>query len=225
MKFLDILGTIRNTFRIGLSGPILKNVSGNLAVRTTGDSSDAQITASQVNVSGNSIVLNSDGSNTGTDYSVVIARPTTGMTGAYTLTVPVDDGSPGQVLSTDGSGATSWTTVGSTPDKLTLDTTSFTAASSSTIALFTLPANATIVAMRVIVDVTFNANNSNISIGVTGNLSKYFASNQSDLSTFAKYEVYPNNLPGASENLIATFAVGASTAGSGRIEVEYAIAA
>ena len=34
---------------------------------------------------------------------------------AYTFTLPSDDGTPGQVLQTDGSGTTTWTTVNATP--------------------------------------------------------------------------------------------------------------
>lgn len=43
---------------------------------------------------------------------VAIQTPTTGsLTSNYTLTLPVDDGAPDQVLKTDGSGNLSWTTV------------------------------------------------------------------------------------------------------------------
>lgn len=44
---------------------------------------------------------------------ITLTAPTLG--GDYTLTLPVDDGTPGQVLSTDGSGVTSWATALSDP--------------------------------------------------------------------------------------------------------------
>ncbi len=47
----------------------------------------------------------------GTDYSVIF-QPNTTMTQNTTYTLPADDGTGGQVLSTDGSGALSWTAGG-----------------------------------------------------------------------------------------------------------------
>lgn len=46
-----------------------------------------------------------------TAYSVTIEAPLS-LAADYTFTLPVDDGTNGQVLTTDGSGATSWTTNG-----------------------------------------------------------------------------------------------------------------
>jgi len=43
--------------------------------------------------------------------SLAKIKAPTGITGTYTLTLPVDDGTANQVLKTDGSGVLSWTTV------------------------------------------------------------------------------------------------------------------
>lgn len=46
--------------------------------------------------------------------NLVKIKAPTGITGTYTLTLPVDDGTANQVLKTDGSGVLSWTTAGGT---------------------------------------------------------------------------------------------------------------
>ena len=122
--FADLKGTVETFFRIGLTGPGLKNVSSNLVVRNAADSADAQITASQVNVSGNDLVLNSDAAGSGADWSITLRRPSSGMTASYVLELPVDDGSASQVLQTNGSGVLSWVSAGTTAQCLTVDTTS-----------------------------------------------------------------------------------------------------
>ena len=221
-KFSDLLGTLQGFFRIGLTGPRLINNSGNLRITNAGGTTDIPVQVSRLDNSGDTLVLNSDAANTGADRSITIARPTSGMPTSYTLTLPVDDGSPAQVLQTDGNGVTSWVSIAGTADKITTDTTSIAFGSTSPITMFTLPANAVIGEMRVIVDTAFNGAPS-LSIGITGQTSKYFAASQVDLATVGKYEIYPNNLPGATENLIATYTAGGATAGAGRIEVEYAV--
>ena len=98
--FKDLLGTTKAYFKIGLTGVRLKNSSGNLIVRNTDDTADATVTADTVNVSGNNLVLNSDSASTGDDWKITIVRPATGMTADTVLTLPIDDGTAGQVLLT-----------------------------------------------------------------------------------------------------------------------------
>jgi hypothetical protein len=107
----DIFGTIQTFFRLGLSGPRLKASGSNLLIRNGGDTADSAVTASLVNISGDSFVLNSDAAASGADWKITFQRPTTGMTANYTLTLPVDDGTSNQYLKTDGSGVLSWATV------------------------------------------------------------------------------------------------------------------
>ena len=82
--FKDLLGTTGQFFRIGLAGPRLKNNSGNLDLRNAADSAyvDLIVNALQaagINVTGNDIVLNSDGAS-GADRTFTLRRPSAGMT-------------------------------------------------------------------------------------------------------------------------------------------------
>ena len=52
----NIAGTVTGYLRLGLSGVRLKNSAGNLLVRNAGDSADAEITASKINISAPSSV-------------------------------------------------------------------------------------------------------------------------------------------------------------------------
>lgn len=222
----DIVGTVFDYFRIGLTGVRLKNVSGNLAVRNPDDTADASITASGVNVSGDSIVINSDAADTGSDRSITITRPSSGMSAAYTLILPVDDGTPSQVLQTDGGGVLSWVTAGgSTADRIGVDSTSFTSGSTATVNMFTLPANAIVIALTIIIDTPFDGSPS-VSIGITGSVSKYFPATQVDLLQSAKtaFENSPNELPvGTTEDLILTYTAGGATVGAARAVVMYVV--
>lgn len=220
----DLLGTLKSTFKIGLSGPTLKNTSGNLTVRNTGDSADAEITASKVNVSGDVLTINSDAAGTGSDFKVNIQRATSGMTADVTLTLPVDDGTPNQVLATDGSGVLSWVSAASTSDLTHVDTTSLAFGSSATTAMFTLPANAVISAVEVVVDTAFNGSPT-MTVGVSGNTSKYLGSTDCDLTAAATtiFRVSPGIAANvSSESLIITYAAGGASAGAARVLVYYA---
>lgn len=85
----DIIGTTAGYLRLGTgSGVRLKNASGSLSVRNAGDSADAAVTASQVNVSGDDLVLNSDAAGSGADRTLTLRRPSTGMSAAAVVTMP-----------------------------------------------------------------------------------------------------------------------------------------
>ena len=226
-KFLDLLGTSLTQFRIAIGGVLLKNNTGNLVVRNPGDTADAQITASQINNSGDQIVLNSDAANTGADFSVTVARPAAGMTAGWTLTLPTSAGTANQVLQTNGSGVTSWAAAGNTAACATVDTTTLAFGSGATVGMFTLPANAVVLSVRVIIDTAFNGTPS-LSIGISGNASKYMSATQVDLTAAANtvFEAYPGRTSvGTTEAIQAAYTAGSATAGSARMEVEYAIPA
>jgi hypothetical protein len=112
---------------------------------------------------------------------------------------------------------------GSTAGKSTKDTTTLAFGSSSPLSLFTLPANAVIASIRIIVDTAFNGTPS-LSIGITGTTSKYVASTQVDLTVARSYEIYPDLVAaGSTEALIATYAASGASSGSARILVDYSI--
>ncbi len=220
--FQKLMGTTAGYFKLALDGVRLKNSSGNLLVRNTGDTGDAEITTSKVNVSGNSLVINSDAAGSGDDWSVTLARPASGMTAAVTLTLPPDDGAANQVLITDGSGNMSWSSTGDTTSCDKIDTTTLAFGTSSPEALFTTGAADVITKVEVIVDTAFDGTAPTVAIGVSGTTGKYVATTDVDLKTIGVYQVNPALVAQGTEALIATYVADTSTAGSARILVYYA---
>lgn len=222
--FSDLFGTTKSFFKIGgTTGVRLKNNTGNLAVRNTGDSADAEVTASKVNISGDALDLNSDSAGTGADWKFTLQRPSSGMTADVVITLPVDDGTSGQVLSTDGSGVTSWVSAGSTGAADKLIDTAVAFGSSSPIALMNTGAGDIVDYIEVVVDTAFNGTPS-ISIGVAGTASKYAGATDIDLTAAATtiFQVHPGLPAQGVESLIATYAAGGASAGAARIIVHYA---
>ena len=224
--FPKLMGTVAGYFKIGLGGVRLKNSSANLIVRNTDDSADANITAAQVNVSGNSIVINSDAAESGADYKITLARPSSGMSANYTLTLPVDDGSSGQVLQTDGSGNLSFVSAGSTSACITTDSTTVAYNASSPVAAITLPANAVVESVEVIIDTPYSGGSPSLSVGVSGTTSKYLGTTDVDLTASAKsrFQTFPNEpASGSTEAVIVTLSPDTCDAGSARVLVNYRV--
>lgn len=219
--FQDLLGTLRATFKIGgTTGVVLKNSSGNLLVRNTGDSADAAVTTSKLNMSGDALDINSDAAAAGADWKYTLQRPASGMTAAVVLTLPPDDGSPSQVLQTDGSGNLTWVSAGSTANAEKMDTTNLAFGTASPLSLFSTAAADILSKVQVVIDTPFNGTPS-LSVGVTGTTSKYLSTTDVDLTaaTGTVFEVHPG-LPAAGvEALIATYTAGGASAGAARILV------
>lgn len=209
--WLKIVGTQAGKFILGLTGVTLKNSAGNLQVRNNADTAFADASVANVVVNG-------------TTYNVSIGASAS-QTANYALTLPVDDGSPNQVLSTDGAGVLSWVSAASTADHWKVDTTSFAFGSASTVSMFTLPANAVIDRVTVIVDTAFDGTPT-MSVGVSGNASKYVASGDTLLTVADRYDV-PNQSAavGTSEALEIAYSAGGATLGAGRVLVSYAVPA
>lgn len=224
----DLIGTLRQTLRIGGStGTTLKNSSGNLVVRNAADSADAELTTSKLNNSGDSVVLNSDATSTGADWKFTLARPTSGMTADVTLTFPFDDGTPGQVLQTDGNGVLDWVSAAATGHLTANDTTDLVFGTTSPLTLFTLPANAVIDEAEVVIDTAFNGTPT-LSLGISGNTSKYMGSTENDLTQTAetRFITKPGKVAsGSTEALIATYSAGGASAGAARIIIRYSVPA
>lgn len=223
--FSDILGTTSTTFQIGVNH-IVKAITGGFAVRNVADNADGKIQASQFEASGDTgLIINSDATSTGADYSITINRPTSGMSSAYTLTLPTDDGSPSQVLSTNGSGVLSWQSAGSTADKISVDTTALAFGTASPLALFTTPANAIIHKIEVIIDTPFAGGTPTFTVGITGQTSKYMTSTQNNLLAIAGrgYESNPKLPATAGESLIGTYSAGGASSGAARVLVHYSV--
>jgi hypothetical protein len=223
----NAFGTLKSAFNIGLTGPRLKDSSGNLVIRNSGDSADANITAAKVSASGNTIELNSDAAGSGADWIYKLTRPASGMTAAVELTLPVDDGTANQVLSTDGNGVLSWASAGSTSSLQARDTTSLAFGTSSPAAMFTLPANAVLDRVSIIIDTAFDGTPT-MSVGVSGTASKYVASTEVDLTETAetRFDIMcAKTANGSTEALIITYSAGGATAGAARVIVDYSIPA
>jgi hypothetical protein len=223
--FADIWGTVKASFQIGIGGVKLNNSTGNLSVTTSDGTTASEITVSKANVTGDSIDLNSDAASSGADWKYTVQRPGSGMSAAVTLTLPTTDGSPNQLLKTDGSGNLDWVDAGGGTDALVhVDTTTIAYNTASPVALFNLPANAVVHEVEVILDTPFNGTSPNMSIGVSGTASKYMGTGDNNLKGTAKdrYMTHPGETAnGSPESLIATLVPSTADTGSVRVLVHY----
>lgn len=205
-----LTGTSLAKFALGFAGNLIKTVSGAVQTRNSGDTAFVDISAKDALLNNNT-----------TGFKVTLT--TSGSQAAdYSLTLPVDDGSPSQVLSTDGSGVLSWISAASTADLLHVDTTSLAFGSGATVSMFTLPANAVISQVDLIVDTAFNGTPT-ASVGVNGgSASKYMASTDNLLSAVGRYTVWnTETASGSTEALEIAYSAGGASAGAGRVLVYY----
>jgi len=210
-KWKKIRGVVGTIFQLGIGGPNLKNNSGTIQAKNPADSAFANLHIQELS-------LNDDDTN-----KVTIKAPDA-LGADYTLELPSDDGSPGQALTTNGNGVLEWQSLTTGTDKVVTDTTALVFGSSSPVTMFTLPANAVIWLVRVIVDTAFNGSAPTASIGVSGTASKYMAATELDLKTVGIYEVEPGiTANGSTEALIITYVADSSSAGAARVIVEYSI--
>lgn len=224
----NITGTTSSFLKIGLTGVRLKNVSGDLEVKNSEDNAYSAVTTSKVSVTGEVIDINSDAAGSGADWKYTIQRPVTGMSAGVVLTLPIDDGSPNQMLVTDGSGNLSWVTATATSMNVAVDTTTIAFGSSSPISAFTLPANAAVHQIDIIIDTPFDGTSPQMSVGVAGTTSKYTGNGDVNLQGTAGdvYSVYPGLVPvGTTEAIIITCAAGSASVGSARVLVFYSVPA
>lgn len=223
----DLLGTLSASLRLGIGGVRVKNISGHLAVRNTGDSADAEVTASLVKVSGDTLQLNSDAAGSGADWKMILARQTSGMGADMTYKFPPVKGTDGFVVAQKaGSGAGvlefELVSAGNTALAKKVDTTTLAFNSSSPLALFTDGAADVINEVRVTIDTPFDGTPS-LSIGISGTTSKYMGATDVDLTQPAGtvFIVHPGKTAQGAEALIATYSAGGASAGSARIEIDY----
>jgi hypothetical protein len=223
-RFSDLFGTTKAFFKIGgTTGVRLKNDGGDLELRNTADSAYADLTLKKLFVTGNDIELNSDAAGSGADWLYTIIRPVAGMTAAVVLTLPVDDGTPGQVLSTDGSGNLSWASAGSTASSDKLDSTALAFGSAATVAMFSTGIADIIEYIEVIIDTAFD-DTPTMSVGVAGTTSKYAGTTDIDLTAAAgtSFEIHPNQTAQGVEALIITYAAAAASVGAARVITHFA---
>lgn len=108
-----------------------------------------------------------------------------------------------------------------------VDTTSLAHGDSSPKSMFTLPEDAVIHKVVVIIDAAFNGTAPTMSVGIDGgSASKYVATSQVDLKAAAKtvFEIHPGEPPvGSTEDLEIAYSADSSSAGAARVEVHYSI--
>ena len=209
-----IIGTQTGRFILGLTGVSIKNNSGVLDVKNTADSAYASVKAQAVTVFNNTA-----------GFGNTIQSGAT-QAANFTYTLPLDDGTPSQVLSTDGTGLLTWVTAAATAHLWACDTTSIAFGSSATTVMFTLPANAVIDRVSIIVDTAFDGAPT-MSVGVNGgSASKYAGSGDSLLTVADRYDV-PNqqDAVGGTEALEFYYTAGGAIAGAGRVLVTYSVPA
>lgn len=217
IHFFDKLGVTLGKFYFqGLAQ--IKAVTGKISFRNYNDSADVEVQASKVTASAGQVQLG--------DATNIVLNIPTGLSASYSLTLPDSDGSPNQVLSTDGSGILNWVSAASNASSATTDTTSISAGSGSTVSMLTIPAGAIISQVQVIVDTPFDGAPS-LSVGLQGGSSSLFAAaNTIFLNEANCYISMPHELASASaENVEAYFHAGGATVGAARILLTYSVPA
>lgn len=188
----------------------VKQTAGKWIFRNKADTAFAPIAVSTVDIN-----------DAGTAFKTTIVAGT--QAADLTVTLPVNAGSAGQVLQTNGAGVTSWVAAGSTAALVAEDTTSLAFGTASPLTLFTLPANAVVKTVRVVVDTAFNGT-ATMSVGIAGTTSKYMGTGDLDLLTANEYEVAPGLVADGTTNaLIVTYSAGGASAGAARIILAYSI--
>lgn len=226
-RYIDFLGTTFDKLQVGIGTAAvnIKQVAGKLRVRNKADSADAAIVGSVIASSGDFLELNEDAAGAGADWKYTLGRPAAGMASALNLNLPPNAGTPGFAMVTDGAGNASWAPIAAGNDKTITDTTTLAFGSVSPLTMFSLPANAVVQDVTVVIDTAFNGAPS-LSVGIAGSVSKYLGATQVDLTQVATttFELQPGLAAvGVAEALIATYAAGGASAGSARLLVSYSI--
>lgn len=229
-RFLDLLGTIFSKIQLGIGGPQVKgDVADQLVqARVADDSTFAALQAALFQTFGDDFELNAGASEAGDDWKLTFSRPSVGMTHNLQVIWPPDDPAGDQVLAVDtlvGDVLTlKWSTVAAGNDKTMCDVTTITHGDGTPTAMFALPAGGDISLIRVTIKTPCSAT-AQVSVGVTGTVSKYLPTTASDLTAAAKtsFDYVPGEDPSAGENLIATHNLNGLGAGVIRIYVFYSI--
>ena len=226
--FSNMWGTSKTFFLIGLGalGVRLKNLGGGdgLSLRNAADDADLNLTVDQLKNNADSIEINADASNSGTDRKLTIAiNPA--ASAPITLQVPPAKGTDGYYLRQKAGTASNVLELelaasggGATPP----DTTDVVFGSSSPVAMFQLPANAVVDYIDVIVDEAFDGAAASGSVGITGTLSKFVSATDFNLTEVGQYRIHPGlEAEGSAQDLIFTLSPDGSTVGAARVIVAY----
>lgn len=211
--WLKTLGTQTGRFILGLTGVSLKNNAGDLQVRNNADSAFAGATVEDIALHNNTAGF----SNTLRTQATQAAN--------YTYDLPLTPGSVGQVLSTDGSGLLSWVSAASTDANWKVETTTINFGSGATTAAFTLPINAIIDKVMVIVDTAFDGAPT-LSVGDSGNNSRFMGSGDNLLTLPDRFDVFTQVAAVGSTTAVEIYySAGGATVGSARVLCTYSVPA
>jgi hypothetical protein len=211
--WLKTIGTQTGRFILGLTGVSLKNNAGDLQVRNNADSAFAGATVEDIAIHNNTAGF----SNTIRTQSTQAAN--------YVYDLPLDAGSVGQVLSTDGSGLLSWVSAASTDANWKVETTTINFGSGATTAAFTLPVNAIIDKVMVLVDTAFDGTPT-LSVGDSGNNSRFMGSGDNLLTLADRFDVFNQVAAVGSTTAVEIYySAGGATVGSARVLCTYAVPA
>ena len=228
-EYRSLAGTLFTKFRIGLTGLYLSVVSGKIRARNAADSADAPLVGSVIAASGDALELNEDATSAGADWKLTLQRSTTGMAEARTYIFPTALPTAGDALTVASVAAGvvqfNHSQIASGADKGVTDTTSIAFNQGSPTTMFTLPANAVVQEVKVVIDTAFTGAPT-LSVGISGTTAKYLGSTDNDLTQAAgtSFSVSPNVVPvGSTEVIIATYAAGGAGAGAARLLVTYVV--
>ena len=220
--FSNILGTLSSFFQIGgTGGPALKNSSGTIQARNAADSAFADVSAKVLKANDPDIILDADGN------ALTLSRNAS-QSGALQIIFPPAKATDGQVLAQkagSGSGVVEFEFVSAadTSSCTKTDTTSLAYNATSPVTMFTLPANAVVEKIRVVIDTQFNGTPS-MSVGISGTTSKYAGSTDVDLTAPAETQFViwcAKTAASSPEALIITYSQGGASAGAARVLVDY----
>jgi len=228
--FKNLAGTVLSAFKLGLTGPALKNESGAVAARNSGDTDYANIHAELVRLFGEYIELNAGAAGSSADWWMRLERPTTGMTTNIRIILPTGTPTPDDeiyVVSYSTGVVTLGYRASSTgaTNQVHVDSTALAFGTSSPVALVTKPANALVAWVKIIIDTSFDEQPT-VSVGIAGQTSKYVAASHVDLTAPAGtvYEIDMGLVAdGSTEDIIATYSADSATVGAARIQVAFVL--
>jgi hypothetical protein len=206
----DLIGTIRAYFKIATVR--LKDSSGVLEVKNSGDTAYANANAHTLGIAG------SNASN-----KVTLTAPA-GLGGNVALVLPPAVGTLGYVLSdTDGAGTLGF--VAPTSNAATIQVEEFTQATSSPITILAPADDSVITRVIVVVDSAASAGSPTLSVGVAGTAGRDMAATDNNLKAAGIYEVNPMTDVGTDPGDIIATLVPDSQTFSGRVYVEVTVPA
>lgn len=205
--FSNLKGTMQTLFKIGgPSAPGVKNASGVLQTRDSADAAFADFAAKWFRVQG------------GNAANAVVLKAGT-LAGDVALTLPTSLPGSTSFLTLDSSGNMATTTTPNANADL-VDVTAFTQAS-STLTMFTPPANAIITKIVIEVTVAAAGGSPTITVGTSGTPAGYAAATDSDLKNANLYEIPVMVSAGGSPSAVQAVVTASAQTFSGNIYTYY----